>query len=177
VTKPGDAETPEFSRLVPLPRPGAAVVYPIAANAAERAALAGRFDLVALDGLTAEVRLSQDAAGTRLTARLTADVMLLCSITLEPFPSRIEDSFTLIYRQDAPEDELLDALAEDYEILEGSEIDIGEAVAQQLSLSLDPFPRAPGAEIPAFAADPPDETAVDETPPSPFAALARLAKK
>jgi uncharacterized metal-binding protein YceD (DUF177 family) len=178
VTKPDAAEAPEFSRLVPLPRlDGGEAVYPITANAAERAALARRFDLVALHGLTAEVRLSQGAAGTRLAASLAAEVEQLCGVTLEPFRSRIEDEFTLIYRQDAPEDELLDALAEDYEVLADSEIDIGEAVAQQLSLSLDPFPRAPGAEIPAFAVDPPDETVAEVPPASPFAALAKLAKK
>lgn len=176
--QPTDAAPPEFSRHVPLPRiDGGETVYPIAANAAERALLARRFDLVALDGLTAEVRLSQGPAGIRLAARLTADIAQLCGVTLEPFRSRIEDAFTLLYRQEAPEGDLLDAMAEDYEIYTGSEVDIGEAVAQQLSLALDPFPRAPGAEIPDLAQDSPDETTPDEVPASPFAALARLVKK
>jgi hypothetical protein len=34
------------------------------------------------------------------------------------------------------------------ESLEGGRIDIGEAVAQQLSLALDPFPRTPEAPDP-----------------------------
>jgi uncharacterized metal-binding protein YceD (DUF177 family) len=170
--------SPEFSRLVPLPRrDGGEMVYPIAANAEERLLLARRLDLVALDGLTAEVRLSHDAAGIRLAARLAADVVQLCGVMLEPFPSRIEDDFVLLYRDEAPEEDLLDALAEDYEILDGTEIDVGEAVAQQLSLALDPFPRAPGAEIAGVAADLPGEAEVEETPAGPFAALARLAKK
>jgi hypothetical protein len=174
VTQP----SPEFSRLVPLPRrDGGETVYPIVANAEERVLLARRLDLVALDGLTAEVRLSQDATGIRLAARLAADVVQLCGVMLEPFRSRIEDDFVLFYRDEAPEEEILDALAEDYEILDGTEIDVGEAVAQQLSLALDPFPRAPGAEIAGLAADFPGEAEVAEAPSSPFAALARLAKK
>jgi hypothetical protein len=162
VTKPAVAEAPEFSRPLPLARlEGGEAVYPITANAEERSLLARRFDLVALDGFTAEVRLSRDAAGIRLAARLTADVVQLCGVTLEPFRSRIEDEFTLLFRKEAP----------------GTEIDIGEAVAQQLSLTLDPFPRAPGAETPALAEDSSGEKGFDQAPASPFAALARLAKK
>jgi hypothetical protein len=33
------------------------------------------------------------------------------------------------------------------EPFEGDAIDIGEAVAQQLALALDPYPRAPGASL------------------------------
>ena len=178
MTKPAAADPPEFSRLAPLPRlDGVETVYPITANAEERSLLAQRFDLVALDGFTAEVRLSHGAAGIRLAARLTADVVQLCGVTLEPFRSRIEDEFTLLFRTEAPEGDLLDPMEEDYEILSGTEIDIGEAVAQQLSLALDPFPRAPGAEIPGLAEESSGETEPDQAPASPFAALARLAKK
>jgi uncharacterized metal-binding protein YceD (DUF177 family) len=178
VTKPPAAEPPEFSRPIPLARlDGGETVCPITANADERSMLARRFDLVALDSFAAAVRLSRSVAGIRLAARLTADVVQLCGVTLEPFRSRIEDEFTLLFRKDAPEGEVLDAMAEDYEILCGTEIDIGEAVAQQLSLTLDPFPRAPGAEIPALAEDSSGEMGRDHAPASPFAALARLEKK
>ena len=60
---------------------------------------------------------------------------------------------------------VLDAEAEDVEPLVAGAIDIGEAVAQQLSLALDPFPRAP--EALALSAEPPQGEAVD----SPFAVL------
>ncbi|HVH79508.1 MAG TPA: DUF177 domain-containing protein, partial [Stellaceae bacterium] len=53
-----------------------------------------------------------------------------------------------------------------FEPLEGEAIDIGEAVAQEFSLALPPFPRAPDAEI---------ETSDNETrDDSPFAVLKRL---
>lgn len=177
MTSPASERPPEFSRLVPLARLDDETVYPITANAEEREQLARRFDLVALDAFAAEVRLSRTAAGIRLAARITADIVQLCSVTLEPFPSRIEDEFTLLYRKEAPESEVLDAMEEDYEILRGTEIDIGEAVAQQLSLALEPYPRAPGAEIASLTEDSAGETEAPEAPASPFAALARLAKK
>jgi len=44
---------------------------------------------------------------------------------------------------EAARDIVLDGESDPVEPLEGGRIDIGEAVAQQLSLSLDPFPRAP----------------------------------
>ena len=46
-------------------------------------------------------------------------------------------------------------------------VDVGEIVTQQLALALDPYPRAPGSELPAEAAP--------ATPAeSPFRALAAL---
>ena len=58
------------------------------------------------------------------------------------------------------------------EILQGGEIDVGEVIAEYLSLSLDPYPRAPEAEI---AADQTgylqnEEVAAD----NPFAVLKKL---
>jgi hypothetical protein len=49
---------------------------------------------------------------------------------------------------------------------EAGAVDMGEALAQQLSLALDPYPRAPGAELPAEA--------TDGGAHGPFAALAKL---
>ena len=66
---------------------------------------------------------------------------------------------------------MLDGDAEPVEPLDDGMIDIGEAVAQQLSLALDPFPRAPGAVLD-------EETDLSDGSPreSPFAALAKLHK-
>jgi uncharacterized metal-binding protein YceD (DUF177 family) len=112
----------------------------------------------------------QGAAGIRLEASLAAAVVQECVVTLEPVPAELSEDFTIIYGAPAAEDELLErGLAEDgdFEPLAGAEIDIGEAVAQQLSLALDPYPRAPGASLPADE----DAPAVVE---HPFAALAKL---
>jgi uncharacterized metal-binding protein YceD (DUF177 family) len=126
---------------------------------------------MALDRLEARVRLRRLAGGyIRLAAELSAEVVQTCVVTLDPFTDRVEDAFTLLYGAIAEGSEVvLDDQDETVEPLAGETIDIGEAVAQQLSLALDPYPRSPAA---ASAAEPP---AAPQD--SPFAVLASLAKK
>ena len=138
--------TPEFSRPVEAPRTtGRPATHKIAANADERAALAQRFGLLSLDRLEAEVRLERLAGGlVRLSSTLSADAVQACVVTLEPVPARIAEEFSMLYGEGEDlRDVTLDGEEEPVEPLEGGRIDIGEAVAQQLSLALDPFPRAP----------------------------------
>ena len=158
---------PEFSRPVPLTRIGFEPFRQvIAANDAERAALAKRFALLSLDRLAATVELVRERGGTiLLTAQFSAEFAQECVVSLEPVAGGVNASFTLRYGPPnaEPESESDDDPA--FEPLAGDTIDIGEAVAQEFSLSLPPFPRAPGV-------------AIDELPPepqgeSPFAALAR----
>jgi hypothetical protein len=54
----------------------------------------------------------------------------------------------------------------------GETLDLGEALAEQLALALDPYPRAPGASLAAA------EDEEDESPArGPFAGLAPLRKR
>jgi uncharacterized metal-binding protein YceD (DUF177 family) len=151
----------------------------LTANADERAALSQRLGLVALDRFEVDANLSREVAGgIRLAARIEADLVQECVVTLDPVPSRLDESFVLIYRRrPLAQSEIIDLGEEDIEPLEGDSIDIGEAAAQQLSLALDPFPRAPTAQLPEAGV--PDPATEREMPPPthPFAALARLAKK
>ncbi len=157
--------TPELHR--PL-RPG--LVGPegrterIEATAEERAALAERFGLLDLSSLTADLALTP-APGGALRARgtLRADVVQECVVTLEPVPARIEDA--LDWRILPPGAEPSDELEEGPEEIESEpdgSVDLGEAVAQGLSLALDPYPRAPDAAVPDAARDAAE---------NPFAAL------
>jgi uncharacterized metal-binding protein YceD (DUF177 family) len=167
----------EFSRPVPLAKLDAgAYVAELVARPEERAALARRFDLVSLDEFKASVRLFREPGGIRLEAEFGAALTQICGVSLEPFASRVSDRFTLLYRKAAPTSEPAPE-EEDWEPIPAEAIDLGEAVAQQLSLVLDPFPRAPGAELAAELGAAPVESAGCEGEPHPFAALARLAKK
>lgn len=141
---------PEFSRPIELARLGASeAVYSIAATPAEREALARRFDLLTLDCLDAEIRLQRLAHGmVRLSGGFTAEVAQACVITLAPVASRLEERFTVLYGPaESDESVVLDYESDLVEPLEGSAIDVGEAVAQQLAVALDPYPRAPGASL------------------------------
>jgi uncharacterized metal-binding protein YceD (DUF177 family) len=135
----------EFSRPIEVTRLGAGeAVYDIAANETERAALAKRFDLVSLEKLTAHVTLRRLPGGlVRLTASLSADLVQTDVVTLDPVPARVDDDFTLLFGSDAEDAAALDPEAELIEPLSDGQIDIGEVVAQQLSLVMDPYPRPP----------------------------------
>lgn len=168
MTDPRASGAPEFTRPVDVGRlPSGGAIYDLTATPGERAALAERFDLLGLDRLEAEVRLERLTGGLlRLSAALKADVVQACVVTLEPVRDGIDESFTVLYRAGAEAGEtavVLNGASELVEPLPSDILDIGEAVAQQLSLALDPFPRAPGA-----IAAPPEEGRV-----SPFAALAK----
>jgi uncharacterized metal-binding protein YceD (DUF177 family) len=164
----------EFPRLIDIDRlPPGETLHEIEATAAERAALAQRFSLLSLDRLEARVRLTRLAGGLlRLAAELSADVVQECVVTLEPVASQVADSFTLLYgqAQAAASEVTLSGEAELVEPISGGTVDIGEAVAQQLSLAIDPFPRAPGVKAPHA-----EEIAAK--PASPFAALAKWKQK
>jgi len=137
----------EFARPIDVTRLGAGeTVYDIAASETERAALAKRFDLVALGKLTARVTLRRLPGGlVRLTATLAAELVQTDVVTLDQVPARVDDDFTLLFGKDPGDAAALDPEAELVEPLIDGRIDIGEAVAQQLSLAMDPYPRAPPA--------------------------------
>jgi uncharacterized metal-binding protein YceD (DUF177 family) len=158
--------TPEFSRLVPLARLGPEPFRPqIEATEEECECLARRFDLVTLDRLTAVVTLHRQTDGLiRLEAVFEAEFAQVCVVTLDPVPAKIAHPFALLYgpAADAQAEIELDADEPVFEPLTGDAIDIGEAVAQELSLSLPDFPRLPDAAVEPIEADEPDGGAFAE---------------
>lgn len=181
--------TPEFTRPVAiesLDDGGAALT--VEADAEERTRLAERFGLVGITSLAGTVRVTAEPGGElfRLEGAFTADVTQTCVVTLEALPTRLEDSFVRLYSTaadaDEPVDEHLGLDTQDPpDPVEGGHIDVGEAIAEQLALSLDPFPRKPGISFTDYSPDPSggsadsaagaaDSGAAD----GPFAALARL---
>ncbi len=144
---------PEFTRIVSLDdiEIGEAVID-VTANARERAALAVRLGLLRLERLAVTVELKRDPdAIIGLSADLVADVVQSCVVTLESLARHVEERFQRRYarRPVLPGSEVtFDPLGEDPpEPLTEDVIDVGEAVAEQFGLALDPYPRIPGAVI------------------------------
>ncbi|HEX9461168.1 MAG TPA: DUF177 domain-containing protein [Alphaproteobacteria bacterium] len=166
---------PEFSRPIDLSRVGSVeTAHDIAATAEERAALARRFGLLGVGRLEARVRLRRTQGGTalRLSGHLDADVTQACVVTLEPVQGQIAQDFTVLYGQ-APSgtDVTIDPDAESVvEPWPEGPLDIGEAVAQELVVALDPYPHAPGAALESAWRPEPGS----EGPAKPFASLAKL---
>jgi uncharacterized metal-binding protein YceD (DUF177 family) len=149
----------------------------IVANAAERARLAERFGLLALDRLEATLSLKRGSGGViQVRGRFEAEVVQACVVTLEPVRSRLSESFTIAFGSAATSagGAVVIGLEDDdppEELIEGR-IDLGETVAQQLAVALDPYAHAPGAAEKVAASD--KEEAGTEKEASPFAALAQL---
>ncbi|HEY5207988.1 MAG TPA: DUF177 domain-containing protein [Stellaceae bacterium] len=137
-----------FSRSVDVARLGAGEArYDLSANPTERAVLAQRFDLVALHRFEAHVTLRRVPGGmVRLEASLSADLVQADVVTLDPVPGHVEDEFALLFADEADDAGVIDPNADPIEPLIDGRIDIAEAVAQQLSLAIDPYPRAPAAD-------------------------------
>jgi uncharacterized metal-binding protein YceD (DUF177 family) len=161
---------PEFSRPVALTQLSARPFRQrIEATAEERERLSRRFDLISLGRLVAEVELRRQSPEViLLEAEFSAEFEQCCAVTLEPVCGQVSDRFSLVFGP-APEEEQEIALSTDepaFEPLNGNSIDIGEAVAQELSLALPVFPRDPDAKI--------DQAAMEEPLQGPFATLARV---
>ena len=162
----------EFSRFVPLSRVGPEPFrQEIAATDAERAALAQRFNLAAIDSLTATVELARRGKElVLLQAAFDAAFVQECVVTLDPVPGTVSERFSLLYGPPEAE-ESAPGIDEDvaFEPLNADLIDIGEAVAQEFSLALPAFPHSAEASVEA------EQPARAEE--SPFAALSRLAER
>lgn len=180
---------PEFSRLVAVEALDESdVMLTVEADAAERARLAKRFGLVAVGRLTGTVRVAPEEGGAvfRVAGSFLADVVQACVVTLEELPVHVEDSFERRYsalaEPEAAREEYLELDAEEpLDPVVDGHIDVGEAIAEELALSLDPFPRKPGISFTEYSSGPDGAGGVSgaatgnaAAAEGPFAALRRL---
>ncbi len=158
--------SPEFHRPLPAERIGpAGADHAVAADAAECAALAVRLGIPAVLSLTCRFHLVRHAAG-RIAAKghLAARLVRECVVSLEPFEVDVMEDFRIAFVPAEAIEDQLDIDADDEVPYDGGAIDLGEAAAEQLALTLEPYPRRPGVALP--------ETG-DAAEASPFAVLAR----
>lgn len=174
---------PEFDRRVDVSAATRKkVTVAFEATPAECAAVARYLDLVSLDALSGAVTVRPWRQGFALEGRFAARVAQTCIVTLDPVPSDVAEAFERYYLPpdilarerggrdlDAAEIEIEVDEGEVPEALVGHEIPLGDILVEELSLALDPFPRAPGAEV-----ELPSE---GEPPPHPFAVLAKLRRQ
>jgi uncharacterized metal-binding protein YceD (DUF177 family) len=156
----------ECSRVVSLDRIGpTGLAMTVEATPAECSALAMRMGLPAIHALRCTFELDRQR-GDIIVARghLHAHLRQTCVITLDDFDDDLEEFFQIRFVPEGEETEIVDPETDDEIPYTGNTIDIGEAAAEQLGLALDPYPRAPGAELPEQPADPEE---------NPFAAMLR----
>lgn len=172
----------EFMRPLALDEVGAGVERRIAANAEERAALAARFDLRALDRLEAALTATAAPGGVRVTGRVEGDVVQACVTSGEDVPGRIDEPVGLLFLHhlgEAGEEVELHEVDCDVLPIEGRNIDLGEVAAESLGLALDPYPRADAETLAAARRrliseeEAAEREAAEKANANPFAVLKR----
>lgn len=165
--------TNEFSRPFDLRSLGNHPVV-LTSTETERAALAERFGIVAVNSLEAELTLDPEGTTINATGTLKADIVQSCAVSGEDLPVTVDTKLVLRFvpAQTIEEEELeLDESDCDEIPFDGEVIDLGEAVAQSLALAIDPYAVGPDAEAARKRAG-----ILSEDQAGPFAALAALKK-
>lgn len=146
----------------------------LAADEAERAAIAKRLDLLGLSRLEAHVTLSHTGELVRAEGRLVASLEQSCVVTGEPIAAHVDAPFEVMFIPEPPAsgpEEEIELGGSDCDVVfyDGGAIDLGTAIADTLALGLDPYPRSAAAEAALKEAG-----VLSEEQASPFAMLAQL---
>ena len=140
---------PEFSRPFDLEElDGTPRIIDLTANEEECALLAKRFDQQSVGRLSANLVLVWLEAGEVLavSGRFQAEVLQTCVISLEPVSAELDEKINLVFARDIEKSaDIVDP--EDAEPFDGDVVDLGELVAEEFSLALDPYPRRPGINL------------------------------
>lgn len=158
----------------------------IEAGSSECKELARRFDIADVTSFKAHAEISGRTNDVIVRGTLKAQVVQNCVVTLEPLTEHYEESFVRRFvpatrlPKTAPGEEVFIPLLPDEEdlpdALEGDELDLGEIVAEELALVLNPYPRRQGAtfELPQGL----EGVELGEVvKPNPFAVLSKLKEK
>lgn len=158
----------------------------------ERADLAERLGIVAVNSLKASGELARKEKRSliELTGRLEAETVQSCGVTLEPVTQKIEGNYTVCYTSNKADITLED---EEYvvsleeadlpDLIEDGQVDVVQAVMEQIALALEPYPRAEGAdasESAQYLSKSEEEVAADEPVEEthrPFANLKELMER
>ena len=172
-----------FNRMVKLDAVGAmGLEYSFIAEPGECAALATRYEILAVAGLRATADLERPGAGAVARVHFVADVVQSCVITLEPVEARIDQRFEVKFMPQDGAKSVENSGAAEQSVLAGDVapirdgvFDLGAVVAEYFSLAIDPYPRKPGIEF--IAADYNDGETVDSDERRPFSALSDMISK
>ena len=186
--KRGDLDVPpEFSRIVQVSELGDTPLHQdLTATPDECTALAKRFDVQGIVSLDAQVKLTLlPNKDVRVDTHFKAQLQQTCTVTLQPMKTKASADFSITYSPDADEflgydEEDLDTLDpqfEPFEPLIEEKIDIGEAIAEQFALEIDPFPRVKGTVFDGYSTGRKGAANAPLEKKNPFAVLSQLKTK
>ena len=123
------------------------------AGEAQRAALARRFGVTGIDRLDAQVAFAPKDDAIMARGTFDATIRQPCAVTGDPLSYDVHDDFTLRFVAEDKlgeyeEDTEFELTEDDLDEIEydGETIDIGEAIAQELGLAIDPYREGEGAD-------------------------------
>ena len=141
----------------------------------ERAELSAALGLLSCEALEATYHITAIAGGVfRLEGGLDAAVTQACVISLEPVSDRVAESFSIEFKREI-EDQAADGdvqilSAPEVEPIVNDRIEVGRLFYETLAAGLNPYPRAPDAELDWTDA----KAAAAAAASHPFAALKKL---
>ena len=137
--------------------------YTLQASPKELIALAKRFEVEKIHSLQAKLTIYPGDI-VRITGKIKALTQRQCVISLEEFDEEMGEEFEVLYSDNPPveSDEIIDTI-------DKGRIHLGEIVAEQYGLALNPFPKKPGVKNPYAE--------VSEKTQRPFANLKKILKK
>lgn len=161
---------------------GRATRFDLRPSEPERAAIATFLGLHSLEALRLKGDLMpRGAEGWRAKGRLTANLAQSCVITLAPVPQKVDERVVRDYLPEAElevgDDVTLDIEGDDDPDGFTDQIDLGHLLIEALALALEPYPRAPDAELPDQQFAPPGVEPLTDDVLKPFAKLASLREK
>ena len=139
------------------------VHYVLEASEKERQQLAKRFQVEKIHFLMADLAIYPDEI-IKIKGKLQALTQRECVISLSKFDEKMSEEFEVLYADNPPEnsDEIIDTI-------DKGRIHLGDIVAEQYGLALNPFPKKPGVKNPYQE--------VEEERQNPFADLKKILKK
>jgi uncharacterized metal-binding protein YceD (DUF177 family) len=163
--------------------PASGLERTFSADASARAALARSLGLVEVRALSATLIVVPERQGVvAVTGRVAAEIVQACVVTLDPVAQSIDEPVEVRYvaadsraakehAKPGAEIAIEPGDPDPPEILAGDILDLGAVALEHFVMAIDPYPRIPGAALPA------DSEVASAEADSPFAALAGLRDK
>jgi uncharacterized metal-binding protein YceD (DUF177 family) len=178
----------EIERIVDVDRMGpGGTALEISASDSERTALAKRFGFLGLPAFSARVTVDlRPGDQVVVEGRLRGKIVQACILTLDPVTQDLDEAFRIVFKQGLAEEKdpesgeaLVSAQTDSPEPLAGNLLDVGEIVAEQLSLAAEPYPRKHGVKLEDVLPKPRKDGRQGRHEPRrhPFAGLAALRDK
>jgi uncharacterized metal-binding protein YceD (DUF177 family) len=159
-------------------------LFKLTATEKERMSLSNRFGIPSIEVLIADVRIEPKSRGKKVKVLVHTDifakVIQTCVVTLDPIESEVRTGARVQFVSDVSlvsgDVEIWGEDDDSPDLIVDGVIDVGELVAEQMALLLDPFPRKVGVN---FVTQEGNIKAFDsaEKKPHPFADLEKLKGK